>query len=154
MKESDIVLVQTSRFGELDIAEDEVFHFEEGIPGFRHVQKYAIIEVEESPFMYLQSADHGDVSFIVVSPFDFLKSYEFTLPEELIESLNIKNEQQVKIVSILSVRNDLASATINLGAPIILNTRLRLGAQYILPDGKYSIHHPLFAGKVPVEGGK
>lgn len=148
------MLVQTSRFGELEVKEDELFHFEQGIPGFREVQRYAIIEVEDSPFMYLQSVDQGDVSFIVVSPFDFLESYEFTLPVDIQEDLGLENEQHVKIVNIISVRNELASATINLGAPIILNTYRKQGVQYILPDGKYSIHHPLFAGDVSAEGGR
>jgi flagellar assembly factor FliW len=148
------MLVQTSRFGEMDIKEEELFHFEQGIPGFRYVQRFAVIEVGESPFLYLQSADHGDISFIVVSPFDFLESYEFTLPVDIKESLGLDNEQHVKIVNIISVRNELASATVNLGAPIILNTQLKKGAQYILPDGKYSIHHPLFIGEVSTEGGR
>lgn len=148
------MIVQTANFGELDIQEDQLFYFNEGIPGFRQVKRYALIEVDESPFMYLQSADNGDISFIVVSPFEFFESYEFTLPADFKEHLGLDSEQQVKIVSIISIRDELASATVNLGAPVVLNTHSMKGEQFILPDGKYSIHQPLFGDILTSKGGR
>lgn len=148
------MLVQTTRFGEIEVLEEEVFYFKQGIPGFKDVQRFVLIEIEDSPFQYMQSIDLGEVAFIVASPFDFFDNYDFTLSADVQNALGLENKEHVKVINIISIRTDLASATINLGAPIILNTQDRLGIQYILTDGEYSIHQPLFASEAMPKGGK
>lgn len=138
------MLLQTSRFGNIEIDENELFLFEYGIPGFKEENKFALIEIEDSPFIYLQSADNGEVSFITVSPFDFFPDYEFKIPDQIRDEMKLEDPEQVRIVNIITIREKLASATVNLCAPIILNTHLRKGLQHILSEGKYSIHQPLF----------
>ncbi|WP_165861437.1 flagellar assembly protein FliW [Paenibacillus paeoniae] len=146
--------LQTTRFGVIDYSEEDIYYFEQGIPGFKEEQSYLLITVEESPFMCLQSTTIENISFIVTSPFDFFKQYEFTLPQNIQEELKLTNETDVKIVNIVNIRDVLSAATINLGAPIVLNTRERLAVQYILPDGQYAIHQPLFNDLVAKKGGQ
>lgn len=148
------MILQTSRFGEIKIKDDEVFHFENGLPGFKAENKFFLVTVENSPFMYLQSLNDSQLSFIVVSPFDFFESYELTLTDQVQQELGIEKEEQVRIVNIINVRGELAKATINLGAPIVLNTTNHKGMQYILPNGQYSIQQPLFGKLIDVERGR
>lgn len=147
------MILQTSRFGEIIINEAEAFHFENGLPGFKDEHRFLFVTVEDSPFMYLQSLHDGQLSFIVVSPFDFFESYEFTITDQVQQELGIQSEEQVRIVNIINVHGELAKATINLGAPIVLNTAARKGMQYILPNGQYSIHQPLFGKLIEMERG-
>ncbi|RJE85633.1 flagellar assembly protein FliW [Paenibacillus sp. 1011MAR3C5] len=146
--------LQTTRFGVINYSEDDLYYFENGIPGFKDEKSYLLITVEESPFMYLQSTTTEAMSFIVASPFDFFRQYEFTLSANIQEELKLADETDVKIVNIVNVRDELSSATINLGAPIVLNTRERLAMQYILADGQYAIHQPLFGELVMKKGGQ
>lgn len=146
--------LETTRFGVIHYSEDDLYYFENGIPGFKDEKSYLLITVEESPFMYLQSVTTEAMSFIVASPFDFFKQYEFTLPANILEELKLADETDVKIVNIVNVKDELSSATINLGAPIVLNTKDRLAMQYILADGRYAIHQPLFEELVMKKGGQ
>lgn len=146
--------LETTRFGVINYTEDDLYYFENGIPGFKDEKSYLLITVEESPFMYLQSVTTEAMSFIVASPFDFFKQYEFTLPANILEELKLADETDVKIVNIVNIKDELTSATINLGAPIVLNTKDRLAMQYILADGRYAIHQPLFGELVTKKGGQ
>ncbi|WP_139996961.1 flagellar assembly protein FliW [Paenibacillus paridis] len=147
------MVIETSRFGLLDIEEEQIISFTGGIPGFKDYERYTIVTIEDSPFQYLQSIEEGSLAFIIVSPFDFFKEYEFDLPEQLKSEMNISRNDQIQVYNIVNVHGDLASATINLAAPVIINTVDRIGIQYIFPNGAYSIHEALF-GKHLSAGGE
>lgn len=57
-------------------------------------------------------------------------------------------------MSIVSIQGDLAKATINLSAPIIINEMNNYGVQYILADSTYSVRQPLFSKNENQDGGK
>ncbi len=141
------MILATKRLGDYEYNSEDSITFAKGIPGFNQCQNFILIEVDDSPFMYLQSTSDGDVSFVVASPFDFFPEYEFDLNESIKKDLLIRTEADLKVVNMISVRGNLQSATINLAAPIIINAREGLGEQYILDNGKYSIQHPLFSSQ-------
>lgn len=146
------MIVQTNRFGQLEIQEEHIITFKSGIPGFKDYKSYTIVSLEESPFQYLQSTEEGTLAFIIVSPFDFYPQYEFQIPEQVKSELSICSEEHLEVYNIVSVQGDLIKGTINLAAPIIINRSNLSGIQFILPDGSYLIHHPLFAEKLQVGG--
>lgn len=146
------MVFETSRFGLLEYEEDKVITFSGGMPGFKKYQNYTIVVIEESPFQYLQSVEEGTLAFIIASPFDFFREYEFELPEQLKEAMNLHSKEQIQVYNIVNVQGELAAATMNLAAPIIINTTDRTGMQYILPNGGYSIHQPLFSKHVSAGG--
>lgn len=137
--------MKTSRFGEYEYQLDDVLTFSKGLPGFREHHRFVLIKVEGSPFMYLQAVEDGELAFIVVSPFEFFAEYEFNLNELIKLELNIQSEKDLVILNVISVKEDLESATINLAAPIVVNMNNRRGLQYILSDSNYSIRQPLFS---------
>lgn len=139
------MIIKTTRFGEYEYQMEDVLTFPNGIPGFKDRSKYVLVADEESPFMYLQAVDDGELSFIMVSPFDFFPEYEFELDENVKSELGIQSESDLRILNIINVRDELASATINLAAPVVINVRVKQGLQYILADGDYSIRQPLFS---------
>lgn len=143
--------LHTLRFGEIEIDDQTVLSFANGIPGFEAIKSYTLITVDNSPFMHLQAVENGNLAFIVVSPFDFFPSYEFDLQERVTKELDITRDEQIKVLNMISIRHELSSATVNLTAPLIINTRNHKGTQYIIPDGKYSIQQPLF-GKLSIAG--
>lgn len=146
------MVIETSRFGTVEYDEEKVVTFLGGIPGFKEYEHYTIVVMEDSPFQYLQSIDEGALAFIIASPFDFFPEYEFDLSEQLKREMNISSKEHVHVYNIVNVQGDLASATMNLAAPIIINTIDRIGTQYIFPNGSFSIHQPLFDKPLPVGG--
>lgn len=139
------MIVHTSRFGEVDIQEQDFIRFEQGIPGFESMRRFALIELpDHEPFSYLQSIDDGEVSFIVTDPFEFFPNFECELPDPVVEGLKIVSAEQVLVRVIVSVNGELDSATANLVAPIIINRTDRSGRQVVLAKTSYTTRHALF----------
>jgi flagellar assembly factor FliW len=138
------MLVDTVRFGKLDVQENQVITFEQGMPGFEHLHRFMMIKPdEELPFTFLQSIEDGQIAFILTNPFWFYSNYEFELSEEAIKQLNVSVPQDVAVWSIVSITEDLASSTINLLAPVVIHDKVKLGKQIILHGSGYLTKHPL-----------
>lgn len=140
------MIVNTTHFGPLDLTDRTVVTFSSGIPGFKEYKSYTVVEVEDSPFLYLQSVELGELVFVAVSPFDFFPDYEFDLTDAVIHELEIKEQSDVIVYNIVTVRGALEEATINLAAPIIINKRTLQAVQFILQDNRYNIRQRLFPG--------
>jgi flagellar assembly factor FliW len=147
------LLIQTTRFGELECKDVQVIVFSKGLPGFLEYKKYMIVEIEDSPFQYLQSIDEASLAFIITSPFDFFPEYEFELSGEVMDEMNIRSSENIQVYNIVNVQGELSAATMNLAAPIIINKIENTGIQHILPNSIYSIYQPLFA-KTETTGGE
>lgn len=132
--------IETLVFGELEVKEDKLLTFANGIPGLEDLTQYVIIELEEgTPFSYLQSIENSHISFVVTSPFDFFKDYNFEIPKPIIEELEISEEKDVTVLSIVSVNQQNSEVTLNLLAPLIINNHTRHAKQIILHDSEYKI---------------
>jgi len=138
--------LNTKNFGELDIDEEKVIAFPEGLPGFEAEKEFIIInnEDEENPFCWLQSVSNPDLAFVIVNPFLIFTDYTVDLPETVQEKLKIKDEKDVAVYSIVVVPEDLTKMTANLLGPIVINARERLGKQVILDDSRYTTKHYIF----------
>ena len=134
--------VLTSMFGEIQIDESKIIRFEEGIPGFQDEKEFTIIlSDEESPLHWLQSLTTPDLSFIILNPFVVYDDYEFTISDATIQKLDIKDDEQVVVYTIVSVPEDMDKITTNLLGPIIINQENMKAKQVILEDSKYSTKH-------------
>lgn len=121
-----------------------VYQFEQGIPGFEHLNEFVFEEVgNDLPMKLMKAVNDQDISLLVASPFLFYPDYEWELPVTIKRELSILNEEDVEIWSIITVPSDIEKATINLLAPIVLNSRKKMGKQHILHDNTYSSRAPL-----------
>ncbi|GEB31388.1 flagellar assembly protein FliW [Brevibacillus parabrevis] len=116
--------------------------FEDGIPGFSHLQFFQLMQEEKSPFYLIQSIEEKDVGFWVVDPFLFFPSYEFSLSSSTKEALRMDGQESIAVFSIVTIRGN-NQATVNLKAPIVVNLNNRMGKQVILQDDTYSIRQQL-----------
>lgn len=136
--------LHTKFHGTKEYNETEVINFEKGLPGFEHLKKFILFQIQENEyFSILHSVEDESIGLIVVSPFDFRTEYEINLDESLLEGLKIKSEQDVMVVNTVTLSSSVSNITVNLRAPIIINKNEKLGEQIILEDTKYAIKHPL-----------
>lgn len=130
-------------FGEIDFEEEKIIDFEEGIPGFKDLKKYIIIEDPESTFCYLQSVEEKNICFIIINPFLLCKDYTIDIKEQEIEALGGGNEEKIGVYVIATVVGPLEEATVNLVAPIIIQNETKKGMQVILENTKYGTKHKI-----------
>jgi flagellar assembly factor FliW len=136
--------VKTRYNGEVVIEKEEIIVFPSGIPGFPENKEYFKVDMgESSPFSILQSVDTEELGFVIVDPFAFYQDYEFELPDYLTGLLQIDEEKNILIYSIVTLGESLKTSTINLQSPIIINSKKKLGKQLIMNTDKYHTKHSL-----------
>jgi flagellar assembly factor FliW len=151
LKEWVILIIETLSWGKLEVTEEQVYHFNKGIPGFDEETDFALIAMEDTPFWYLQSMKEKKLSFLLGDPFAFYPSYEFELPDDETEELEIQSDIIVRCI--ITLKDQVDKSTINLLAPIVLNPGNRKGKQVVLHKSSYLTKHTLLSEK-SVEDGK
>lgn len=137
------MILKTKYFGEMEIKEENIIIFANGIPGFEKLSQYVIIENPDKdiPFKWLQSVDDANLTFVIINPFIFKDDYEFEIPRNVIEKLNIKSHEDISIYTIVVVPEDIEKMTANLAAPIVINAVNKKGKQVLLEDSRYHKKH-------------
>jgi flagellar assembly factor FliW len=136
--------IETKYHGDVTIKEEEIFTFENGLPGFEHEQSFVLLPFPDNDvFSILQSIKTSSTGFVVSNPFGFFPQYDFELEENTKKQLKIKSEENVAIMIILTVKESIEQSTANLQAPIIFNVHHKKGKQVILNDSRYKTKHLL-----------
>jgi len=130
--------------GEIEIDSTEIITFNHGIPGFEEETSFVLLPLEEnSIFQILQSTKTEGLAFILTTPFEVISEYNLDLDEATVKALKIESETEVAIFTIVSLKDSLENSTVNLKAPIVINTTNRKGKQVILDNDTFSIRHKL-----------
>lgn len=136
--------IETKYHGEIEIDSTKIINFEQGIPSFLEEKQFYILPfAEEGPFLIMQSVQTPGLAFIVISPFDFFIKYEVKLSDQVIETLQIDNQEDIVIFTILTIEEPFKNTTANLQGPIVINNKKKLGKQVILADSPYKTKHLL-----------
>jgi len=115
--------------------------------GFTEHRRFTLLDhAPGSPFHWLQSVDTGDLAFPLADPDHFVEGYVVNPPLDLETVLGPFSTEDLWLGVIATFLHDSASVTLNLKAPLILNTRTRLGVQTVLEDPNVPIRF-LSAGK-------
>ncbi|CQR70455.1 Flagellar assembly factor FliW [Sporomusa ovata DSM 2662] len=152
------MLIQSTRFGQLEIADSELIYFPHAIPGFPEETMFAFLPFQpDSPFAFLQSAKEPDLAFVIVQPFTFFKEYSFTLDDIVVAELGLSDENTPGIFNIVRIPDQTEEMTANLLAPIIINWENGKAMQIVLEKSSYTVRHRLFPQGFPDQserGGK
>ena len=138
--------VNTLRFGEVEVAEDKVVHFADGIPAFEDEHEFVIVPYdEESPYVFLQSLTTPDLAFLMTMPFVFFPEYEFELDDENQNKLELTRQEDMLIYTLLTINGGMVKdMTANLMAPVVVNTANMQARQVVLDRSSYTTKHRLF----------
>lgn len=141
--------INTLRFGELEIEEQDVVTFEEGIPAFEDEHEFVVLPYEEgTPYMFLQSLATPELAFLMTDPFVFFPEYSFELDDENMDKLGIKSMDDVLVCTLISIpRSGVADMTTNLLAPVVINRHTMYAKQVVLEKTQYTTKHRLFPEK-------
>lgn len=137
--------VKTTRFGTIDVKEEQVITLTEGMLGFSECSRYTLMDDEiGEPFMWMQSLDIPSLAFVVIDPAIILPSYHFSVKKDQIKNLNTDNVDDLQVYVIVTMAANILDVTVNLQGPLVVNKNKRVGLQVVLNDPNFSTRHPLF----------
>lgn len=142
------MLVQTRHFGEIDLDENKIITFEDGLIGFESCKRYTILYNNEdegnNTISWLQSLDMPELSLPVISPLAVLADYNPIVEDEVLMPLGNLTEDNVIILLTLSVPSDITKMSANLKAPLVINAETKKGCQIIAENPDYVIKYNIY----------
>lgn len=139
-----MISVESSRFGTLEVPASSIIEFPSGLIGFPSANRFVMFE-HKPPFSWLQSLDDPALAFVVVDGFQF-PNYEVKAPYGSKE-IDLREDDEFGLLVIVTVRSDPTLTTANLKAPLFVNVRNRKGIQVIFDDARYSTRFALWQKK-------
>ena len=137
--------IDTLRFGMVEVDEKKIIDFGDGIPGLEQYHKYALLQFEESyPIVWLQSMDDSGICLPVLDTFSVLPDYVFDIDENDVKTLELSDPEDIHVVSVVVIPEDIQGMTVNLAAPIIINTVTGNAKQIVLSGSEYNVRAPVF----------
>jgi flagellar assembly factor FliW len=146
--------IETTRFGTVEVADEELLRFHSGIIGFPEERLYVLIPHGTSQTIaWLQSVHTPELAFPVVSAHGFVVDYPDVPLLPIVRRMDVgDNLEDLAILVVMSApRNQ--PATVNLLAPLIINSRTRTGVQVFLDGSKYTTRE-LFVIPKPTDASK
>lgn len=134
--------LDTTRFGLIEVADEQVINFTQPIIGFPERRRFVILPGPSGSMVkWLQATDAGDLAFLMMDPRLVLPTYEVRLaPEELAE-LAVASPSELEVYTLVVVPPDRTQVRTNLKAPILINPRHRLGKQTVLERSDYPLQY-------------
>lgn len=140
--------VQTKYFGEIDLATDKIITFEQGIIGFEHLKKFALLydleNEKKSNISWLQSLDEAGFALPVINPFLIHKEYHPDINDDSLLSLGEMKEESMFLFVTLTVPTDITKMSCNLKAPFIINGDTHKGCQVIVENNEYPVKYYIY----------
>jgi flagellar assembly factor FliW len=136
---------KTTRFGDIEVAEDVLVQFERGLPGFPTCRRFVVMEHDrDTPLRWLVCVDEPDVAFLVVEPEQVLPSFELDIPREVLDLVGWKPADDPRSVAIFLILNvDGGDLAANLRAPVVVNLANRRAHQLVLDGASTELRHPI-----------
>ena len=147
------MIIETSRFGHLEVDDARLITFDEGILGFPDQKRYALVQTGDgSGFYWLQAVCTPDLAFVVCDPRLFVTDYQVPVKVEELQSIELSDATTGQVFIIVNKVKDLLTG--NFQGPLVVNVLNRKARQLVLSDKRYSTRHPLMRIPQPQAMGK
>ncbi len=134
-------MIQTSRFGALQVEPDDVIEFPRGILGMEHLREWVLFaDAQNAQLGWFQSTQQPEVALAVVSPRRFVPDYQVRVARRELTPLKLEKAEDAHVLAIVN-QNDRC-ITLNLKAPLVINLPHRVGCQ-VVAKGNQPIQHEL-----------
>lgn len=138
----------TRLFGEIDIPEEKILQFDNGVLGFENCKKFTIIydtsKESETSISWLQCMDEPELAFPIINPFFVMDDYNPVVETELLTGLGELNDDNTLLFVLVNIKSDITKLTANMKAPVIINSDTRKGAQAIAENQEYQIKYNIY----------
>lgn len=137
-------IVNSTRFGELEVPEEALVDFPEGMVGVGG-RRFALLTREESgAFKWLQETSEPDLALPVTDPFPFFPAFEVVLSDEEAERIGITDPSDAQVLVVVRADEDPGQVSANLLAPILVAAGV--GHQVMNEASWAPLREPLLSG--------
>ncbi len=143
MASDELLQLSSILLGPLEIRPDTIVTFPAGLPGFRSVQRFALVETQREELVWLQSVDDPDLTFLLADPFVIVPGFEVDIPTSDLAALGAAEETEAVLVLVVVQLGAGVPVAANLQSPVIIARHRRQGRQVVLPDSRYGMQHPV-----------
>jgi flagellar assembly factor FliW len=135
--------IQTREFGAVQVEEDAVYEFPDGVYGFEADRKFAVFskEIEGYSFLYLQSMDNPVPCFLVFEPWDMVPDYKPILSKEDLDACEVNDYEALIFLVIATVPSKIEDLSINIKSPVVLNPKTKKAKQIILQNTDFTVRY-------------
>jgi flagellar assembly factor FliW len=132
--------VDNTRIGPLEVAENQIITFGEGILGFGDFHRYVLLaRPETAPLALLQCVDQPELAFLVTDPTSLVSRLNLGRLNSTLHELEANGPEDLQVLVTLTIpKGRPTDATANLVSPILINRRTQLGKQVVLENQNYS----------------
>jgi len=143
------MMIETTRFGQVEVEEARVIRFPKGLLGFPRFKQYVLIESgKDSSFWWLQSIDLPELAFVVTDPSLFVPTYQVPVKPEQLSELGVSSIDEAQVFVIVNKREH--TLTGNLQGPLVVSVQQRIGEQLVLSDRRFTTRVPLIELGAPL----
>jgi flagellar assembly factor FliW len=136
------MLVQTTRFGPVEVDSNRLLEFPAGLLGFARARRFALLQPDDrGVFFWLQSIESADVAFVVTDPCLWTPDYAVTLRREQTTEIALPEGTTPQLLVIVNRRDH--GITANMQGPLVINPINRTGLQVVLADRRWTTRHEL-----------
>jgi len=137
----------TRLFGPIEIEDEKIIEISQGIIGFPDLKHFTLIYDSEretqSAIRWLQSMDDGDIAMPVIAPGELLPDYRPTVNNELLADLGELTSENTYLLVTVRVPENIEELSVNLKAPIVINTDTNKGSQVIV-EYDFEVRHKIY----------
>ena len=135
--------VESTRFGAIEVPDDAVLEFPNGLIGLGGTRYTLIAREESAPFMWLHSLDDPSLAIPVTNPWYFFASYEVEVSTAEAERIGITDPADADVYVTVRAGETIEDFRANLRAPLLISNGR--GHQVINEADGTSVRAPLFA---------
>ena len=140
--------INTKRFGLIEIEDEKIITFENGIIGFPELKHFTMIhdaeEGSEAVIRFLQSIEEPAFAMPVINPLVVKEDYNPEVNDELLASAGNLTEDNTLILVTITIPSDLTKMSVNLQGPFVINVDERKACQIIVEGGQYPVKYPIY----------
>lgn len=140
--------VNTRLFGEIEIADEKIITFPNGIIGFADMTKFTLIYDEEqgsaAGIRWLQSLDEPGFAMPVMDPLTVKEDYNPEVDDEILKNIGKVTADNILVLVTVTVPSDLTKMSVNLQGPIIINVDECKACQVIVDAEGCPVKYPIY----------
>jgi flagellar assembly factor FliW len=141
--EQTVKSVKSTRFGELDVPEEALVEFPDGLIGVGG-RRFALLAREESgAFRWLQEIEREDLALPVTDPFPFFPDYEVRISDAEAARIGIADPAEADVLVIVRAAEDLEDFSVNLLAPLLISRGV---GHQVINEAPAPVRVPLLSG--------